>query len=140
MAIAKTVVRPLVMIGKEYELDELCTYVKRKTNLQWVVYALRKDNKQVIDFAVGPRTTKTLKKVTDILTLSGANKVYTDKLQQYSSLIPKEIHCTKQYGTNGIERYNLTLRTQLKRLNRRTICFSKSKVLLVACLKIYFWG
>jgi insertion element IS1 protein InsB len=45
----------------------------------------------------------------------------------------------KRYSTNHIERFNLTLRTHLKRLNRRTICFSRSLVLLNAILKIYFW-
>ncbi|WP_255539589.1 IS1 family transposase [Flavobacterium sp. CLA17] len=38
-----------------------------------------------------------------------------------------------------MERKNLTLRTHLKRLNRRTICFSKSLVVFTAVLKIYFW-
>ncbi|HMW09684.1 MAG TPA: transposase, partial [Bacteroidia bacterium] len=32
------------------------------------------------------------------------------------------------------------LRTHLKRLNRRTICFTRSAIMLFACLKIYFWG
>ncbi|WP_188464902.1 IS1 family transposase [Marivirga lumbricoides] len=39
-----------------------------------------------------------------------------------------------------MERKNLSLRTHLKRLNTRSICFSKSKVMLIACLTIYFWG
>nr|WP_317192641.1 IS1 family transposase [Flavobacterium geliluteum] len=38
-----------------------------------------------------------------------------------------------------MDRKNLTLRTHLKRLNRRTICFSKSLVIFMAVLKIYFW-
>uniref|UniRef100_UPI0038B39A68 IS1 family transposase n=1 Tax=Flavobacterium soli TaxID=344881 RepID=UPI0038B39A68 len=44
------------------------------------------------------------------------------------------------FGTNHIERNNLTLRTHLKRLNRRAICFSKSLIVLVFVLKIYFWS
>ncbi|MFY1046718.1 IS1 family transposase [Chryseobacterium sp. GP-SGM7] len=35
---------------------------------------------------------------------------------------------------------NLNIRTHLKRLNRRTICFSKSNLILIAILKIYFWS
>ncbi|OYU93847.1 MAG: transposase, partial [Bacteroidetes bacterium B1(2017)] len=47
---------------------------------------------------------------------------------------------TKNRATNSIERMNLTLRTHLKRLNRRSIAFSRSVVVLSAVLRIYFWG
>ncbi len=81
--IAKAVTRPVIAFGKEYELDEVCTYLKKKTNLRWIVYALRKDNRKVVTFSVGCRTNKTLKLVTDTLVLSAATRVYTDKLPQY---------------------------------------------------------
>lgn len=138
--IAKAVPKPLVCFGKEYEVDEMCTFVRRKSNQKWIVYALRKDTGEITDFAVGSRTNATLKRVTDTLLLSRCRYVYTDKLPQYSTLVPRQIHITKQYGTNHIERNNLTIRTHLKRLSRRTICFSKSVAMLSACLKIYFWG
>ncbi|MGN6567877.1 MAG: IS1 family transposase [Flavipsychrobacter sp.] len=140
LLIAKTISRPLPIMQKEYEVDELCTYLGKKTNLLWVVYAVRRDTKQVADFAVGCRTSKTLRMVTETLVLSNATKVYTDKLLQYRSLLPSAIHRTTQYNTNNIECMNLKLRTHLKRLNRRTICFTKSQAMLSACLKIYFWG
>lgn len=139
-ALAQTITMPTISINKEYELDEICTYVKNKSRLRWIVYAIRKDTKEVVDFTVGNRTNKTLKKVTETLILSEAKQVFTDKLQNYIGLLPKEIHSTKRNGTNHIERKNLTLRTHLKRLSRRTICYSKSLVMLIACLKIYFWG
>ncbi|MGF7230373.1 IS1 family transposase [Arachidicoccus sp.] len=138
--IAKGITKPIIAMGKEYELDELCTYVREKNNQLWVAYAIRKDTKEVIDFAVGRRTNNTLKQITDTLILSNAVKVYTDKLKQYGTLLPTSIHSTKRNGTNHIERKNLTLRTHLKRLSRRTICFSRSTSILSACLKIYFWA
>jgi IS1 family transposase len=112
----------------------------RKDDQYWVTYAIRKDTKDVVDFTVGSRTKKTLKRITDTLLLAKAKKIYTDKLLQYKTIIPGSIHRTSLHGTNHIERMNLTLRTHLKRLGRRTICFSKSIAMLVACLKIYFWG
>lgn len=138
--IANTVRKPLVSFGKEYEMDEMCTYIKCKTRKRWIAYAIRRDTKEVIDFSIGSRSNKTLKKVTDTLVLSNALKVFTDKLPNYKYLLPKDIHSTKYRGTNHIERKNLTLRTHLKRLSRRTICFSKSDAMLSACLRIYFWG
>ena len=57
-----------------------------------------------------------------------------------TTLIPSNIHSTRPFGTNHIERIHLNLRTHLKRLNRRSIGFSRSQTLLTASLKIYFWG
>nr|WP_299117406.1 IS1 family transposase [uncultured Winogradskyella sp.] len=68
------------------------------------------------------------------------NRIYTDGLNIYPGMIPEVIHKQFQYCTNIIERHNLTLRTHIKRLSRKTICFSKSKIYLEAHLKIYFWG
>lgn len=140
VSISKTVSKPLISFGKNYEVDEIRTFVKSKNRLIWVVYALQKDTKQVVEFAVGKRTNKTLNKVIGTLLLSNVKKVYTDKLPNYKTIIPEEIHNTSFRGTNHIERRNLNLRTHLRRLNRRTICYSKSVTMLVACLKIYFWG
>lgn len=137
---ANRIKKPVINLGKEYELDEMCTYVKCKTRKRWIVYAIRKDTKEIIDFTVGRRINETLKRVTDTLVLSNASKVCTDKLPNYRWLLPEAIHCTRRNGTNYIERKNLTLRTHLKRLSRRTICFSKSVAMLIACLRIYFWG
>lgn len=140
ISIAKAITKPFISFGKEYEVDEMYTFVYRKSNQKWIVYALRKDTNEVADFTVGSRTNATLKRVTDTLMLSQASRICTDKLPYYRSLIPDKIHTTKQYCTNHIERNNLSIRTHLKRLSRRTICFSKSLAIINACLKIYFWG
>jgi insertion element IS1 protein InsB len=81
-----------------------------------------------------------LRGVIETLKIASAKAIYTDKLPSYKSLIPKAIHKTMHRGINYIERKNLTLRTHLKRLNRKTICYSKSLAMLTACIKIYFWG
>ena len=93
-----------------------------------------------MSFNVGKRTNKTLSRVVDTLKLSEAKKIFTDGLKNYRYLIDGKLHCVKRFGTNHIERKNLSLRTHLKRLNRRTICFSKSLVVLLSVLKIYFWA
>lgn len=132
--------KPQIIRGKEYEIDELCTYIGNKNKRRWIAYSLRKDSKEVVNFVVGARTKRTISLITTSIVLSNAKKIYTDKLNIYRSLIPVDIHQTKQYSINHIERMNLTLRTHLKRLNRRTICYSKSILMLIACLKVYFWG
>ena len=138
--IANNIVKPTIKKGKTYEVDEMCTYIRHKRNFIWIVYALQKDSKSVVSFNVGKRTNKTLRRVIETLKQSEAKKIFTDRLKNYKYLIDSKLHSVKRFGTNHIERHNLTLRTHLKRLNRRTICFSKSLIILVSVLKIYFWS
>jgi len=139
--LAKQIVKPVYhLTRKNYEMDELRTYIRNKTNRYWVAYAIRKDTKEVVDFKVGKRNKGTLRRVIDTLLLSEAKKIYTDGYPLYRTLIPPELHRRSKYKINHIERKNLSIRTHLKRLSRKTICFSKSIVMLEACLKIYFWG
>ena len=106
----------------------------------WVVYALCSETKQVIDFTVGKRNKRTLRVVVNTLLQSGMKIIKTDRLNIYRSLIPPKLHIANAYNINHIERNNLNLRTHLKRLSRRTICFSKNLAMLDACLRIYFWS
>ena len=140
VSIAKSIQQPIISKGKTYEVDEMCIYIRNKRNFIWLVYALEKDSKKVVSFNVGKRTNKTLNRVLETLKLSEAKKIFTDRLKNYRYLIDEKLHTVKRFGTSHIERNNLTLRTHLKRLNRRTICFSKSLMVLVCVLKIYFWS
>ena len=115
------------------------TFIGKKSLLRWIVYALDRETKEVVSFNVGRRTNKTLKRVIRSLELAHARIIYTDKLKNYRYIINRKIHRTTTKCTNHIERMNLTLRTGLKRLNRKTICYSRSLVILMAVLRIYFW-
>ncbi|MGL5525816.1 MAG: IS1 family transposase, partial [Aeromonas veronii] len=44
----------------------------------------------------------------------------------YAREVPSEMHLTGKIFTQRIERNNLTLRTRIKRLARKTLCFSRS--------------
>lgn len=125
---------------QEYEVDEMWSFVKNKESELYITYAINRKTKAVIDFVIGKRTIENVRKVTDTLLLLTPKKIFTDRLNLYPGLIPLTIHESKRYRTNIIERNNLTIRTHLKRLSRKTICFSKSLIMLEACLKIYFWG
>ena len=140
ISIAENINQPIISKGKDYEVDEMRTYIRHKRNFIWLIYALEKESKNVVSFHVGKRTNKTLSRVLETLKLSEAKKIFTDRLKNYRYLIDEKLHSVKRFGTNHIERKNLTLRIHLKRLNRRTICFSKSLLILVSILKIYFWS
>ena len=131
---------PTIRWYDEYELDELCTYVGNKNRRRWVISAISKSTGQIVDIQVGTRTLKNLKLVVDKLLSFSPKAIYTDKLNIYASLIPKAIHQIKHRGINRIERYHLNLRTHLKRLNRRTICYSKSEWILYHLVRVYNWA
>jgi IS1 family transposase len=54
---------------------------------------------------------------------------YTDDWGAYERHLEPENHSVGKENTQKIERKNLTLRTRIKRLVRKTICFSK-KILM----------
>ena len=116
------------------------TFVGKKhpSNYSWITYAMNRKTNQVIDVAFGSRSKKNLKQVIDSVKAQHPRKIVTDKLNTYPNLVKPNNHDTGRYSNNHIERGNLTLRTHLKRLFRKTICFSRSQKMLEACVLLYF--
>jgi insertion element IS1 protein InsB len=126
------------LVQEEYEMDELRTYVGNKRNESWVIYSINKKTRQVVHFVAGKRCKENLKKVVDETLRHQPSIIYTDRLNIYPTIIPPPLHRKSAHRINHIERMNLTLRNRLKRLSRKTICYSKSEKMLVACLHLYF--
>src|SRR2546426_249849 len=57
----------------------------------------------------------------------GVKRFYTDHWGAYKRHLDPEEHMPGKRHTQNIERKHLTLRTRIKRLVRKTICFSKSQ-------------
>ena len=57
----------------------------------------------------------------------GITQFYTDGWGVYERHIKPVFHTVGEAHTQTIERKRLTLRTRIKRLARKTICFSKSE-------------
>jgi IS1 family transposase len=137
----KQVVQPIfIESNQEYEIDELRTYISNKKNECWIIYAINKTTRQVIDFAVGKRTKENIQKIVDAVLLLSPKRIFTDRLNIFPRLIEKAKHHASAYRINHIERRNLNLRKDQKYLNRKTICYAKSEEMIVAKLKIYFFS
>lgn len=54
---------------------------------------------------------------------------HTDNWGSYSKYLPSDTHIISKKLTQNVERINLTLRNAIKRLNRKTIGFSKSETI-----------
>ena len=59
----------------------------------------------------------------------GIQRFYTDNWGAYARYLDAEKHEIGKTNTQKIERKNLNLRTWIKRLNRKTICFSKLEIM-----------
>lgn len=122
-----------------YEVDELWTFVgkNKPAYYSWISYAINRTSRCVIGVVFGSRNSENLHKIIDKLKGYSPKKIITDGLAAYPNLVHPIPHDTSRYSNNRIERSNLTLRTHLKRLNRETICFSKSQKMLEASVLLY---
>lgn len=127
-------------LGCKYEVDEIYIKIANGKSQNWLTYAIEQKTKTVIGFSIGSKSIENIKPIIDNVLLLKPKRIYTDRLPLYRNLVPKRIHKVFQYCTNKIERMNLTLRTHIKRLSRKTICFSRDEKYLEAHLRIYFWG
>jgi insertion element IS1 protein InsB len=75
---------------------------------------------------LGRRTDEVFLKLKALLEPFGITRYYTDSWGAYTRHLDAEEHQAGKRNTQQIERKHLTLRTRIKRLVRKTICFSRS--------------
>ncbi|SFN43198.1 insertion element IS1 protein InsB [Xenorhabdus japonica] len=108
------------------EIDEQGSFVGSKKNQRWLWYAWEPRMKRIVAHIFGDRSRKTLDKLLALLSPFNIRFYCTDDYVVYDNL-PEEGYLTGKTFTQQIERNNLTHRTRLKRLNRKTISYSKSE-------------
>ncbi len=108
------------------EMDEQWSYVGNKSQQRWLWYAWSPDLRRVLAYAFGSRTDRTLKVLLERIKGFSFRLLCTDDWAGYKRLLPDDMHLIGKTFTQSIERQNLNFRTRIKRLQRKTICFSKS--------------
>ena len=108
------------------ELDEQWSFVGSKAQQPWLWYAYNTKTGDVLAYTFGPRTDETCRELLALLTPFNIGMLTTDEWGSYTRALPKEKHLTGKIFTQRIERNNLTLRTRIKRLARKMLCFSRS--------------
>ncbi|MEZ8193076.1 IS1 family transposase [Vibrio splendidus] len=109
------------------EVDEQWSFVGNKKNQRWLWYAWEPRYKRIIAHAFGKRDTEAFNQLQRLLSKFTIPFYCTDDYRVYSANLPREKHIIGKRYTQRIERTNLTLRTRLKRLVRKTIGFSRSE-------------
>ena len=106
-------------------MDEMWSYVESKENQRWLWHAIDHDTGTTLAYAFGKRTDEVFLKLKDLLKPFGVKQYFTDDWGAYERNLPPSRHVVGKRNTQTIERKHLTLRTRIKRLARKTICFSK---------------
>jgi IS1 family transposase/transposase-like protein len=108
------------------EIDEMWSFVGDKKNQRWLWHAIDHETGKILAYVFGRRKDEVFKKLKKLLMPFGIKKFYTDDWGSYERHLPSGKHVIGKKNTQKIERKHLTLRTRIKRLARKTICFSKS--------------
>jgi insertion element IS1 protein InsB len=113
--------------GLSSELDEMWSFVKRKSNPRWLWHAIDHHTGKVLAYVFGRRQDEVFLKLKALLEPFGITRYYTDGWGAYERHIETEKHTVGKDNTQKIESKHINLRTRIKRFVRRTICFSKTE-------------
>src|ERR1043166_8245205 len=123
--------------GRAAEIDEMWSFVGAKATERWLWHALDHHTGRVLAYVVGTRKDATFLKLRALLAPFGITRYYTDKAGVYQRHLSPEEHTVGKLGMQKSERKHLTLRTRLKRLARKTLCFSRSCVMHDLVIGLY---
>src|SRR4030095_13801326 len=112
--------------GLTSELDEMWSYVGKKAEPRWLWHAIDHYSGTVLAYVFGRRQDTVFLELQDLLAPFGIPRFYTDGWGAYERHLPPERHVVGKQYTQKIESKHINLRTRIKRLVRRTICFSKT--------------
>jgi insertion element IS1 protein InsB len=102
------------------------SFVYKRDNQRWLWLAIDHKTHKVLAYVFGKRKDKVFKELKELLEPYGITTFYSDDWGAYERNLKGYEHVISKKNTQSIERKNLTLRTRIKRLCRKTICFSKS--------------
>lgn len=119
------------------EMDEQWSFVQNKKQQVWLWYGLNRHTGFIPAFVLGRRTDASCRKLRRKLAPCQVWNFYTDDWKSYEKTLPSKRHHIGKDGTQRIERKNLNFRTHLKRMQRKTICFSKQPDMHEAVIKLY---
>lgn len=107
------------------EVDEMWSFVGSKNQQRWLWHALDHATGKILAYVFDDRKDAAFLKLKTLLKPFGIARFYTDDWGAYQRHLPTHRHTIGKQQTQTIERKHLTLRTRIKRLARKTICFSK---------------
>ena len=117
----------VVQRAGEAEMDEMWSFVGNKKQERWLWHAIDHQTGEILAYVLAPHVDVALKELMVLLAPFGICRFYTDGWGAYARILDEDSHEVGKHYTQKIERKHLNLRTRIKRLARKTICFSKSE-------------
>jgi len=112
--------------GLSSELDEMWSYVRSKANPRWLWHAIDHPSGTVLAYGFGRRQDTVFLELQALLEPFGITRFYTDGGGAYARPLAPEQHHVGKENTQKIASKPINLRPRIKRLVRRTMCFSKT--------------
>ena len=112
--------------GLTSELDEMWSDVGQKAEPRWLWHAIDHTSGTVLAYVFGRWQDVVFLQLQALLEPFGIRRFYTDGWGAYERHIDPAQHEVGKANTQKIESKHINLRTRIKRLVRRTICFSKT--------------
>jgi len=106
--------------------DAMWSYVGKKAEPRWLCHAIDHHRGTVLAYVFGRRTDEVFLQLKELLEPCGITRFYTDGWGAYARHSDPKHHEVGKENTQKIESKHINLRTRIKRLVRRTICFSKT--------------
>ena len=103
------------------------SYVRCKATPRWLWHAIDHHTGTVLAYVFGRRQDDVFLKLQQLLEPFGITKFYTDGWGAYERHLDTAQHHVGKENTQKIESKHINLRTRIKRLMRRTLCFSKTE-------------
>src|SRR5467141_3318379 len=111
----------------EAEMDEMWSFVGNKGNPRCLWHAIDHHTGKVLAYVFGRRQDTVFLQLKALLEPFGITRYFTDGWGAYERHVEAEQHTVGKANTQKIESKHINLRTRIKRLVRRTICFSKTE-------------
>ena len=111
---------------EEADVDAMWASVGKKRKPRWLWHAIDPHTGKVWASVFGRRHDHVFLQRKELLEPFGITRYDTDYWGAYTRHLDPDEHQPGKRNTQQIERKHLTLRTRIKRLTRKTICFSRS--------------
>ena len=118
------------------EIDELQTFVGNKSNKLWIWTVVNHQKKGIILWNIGDRSHESFEPIWQVIKCWHSFFYVTDGWKVYPMYIESEDHLISKTYMTRVEGENTRLRHYLARLHRKTLCYSKSLLLLKYSLRL----
>lgn len=110
---------------KSVQIDEQWSYTGSKKKKIWMIYAICADSGEILAASWGKRNKVNIRRLLMKLKEVEIENYCTDYWEAFAEVLPKDKQRRGKPFTKKIEGINTWFRTRLRRLTRRTTCFSK---------------